>query len=100
MSLNITKQQNESTLVVTLAGSLDTMTAQELEDSLETIPDEVTELVFDFTDLNYISSAGLRIMLTSYKRMAGKGHMKIRNLNPVLQEVFDVTGLSESIDIE
>ncbi len=100
MSLEISKKQNGSSLEIALAGSLDALTAPQLEAELENCLDGVTDLVFDCSDLSYISSAGLRMMVYASKKMSGKGRMKIVHVNGILREVFEVTGLTEMLDIE
>ncbi len=98
--LNIKKNQENEILTVALEGRLDTTTAPELEETLQASLDGVTELVFDFTDLQYISSAGLRVLLSAQKAMNQKGKMKICHVSPEIMEIFDVTGFVEILDIE
>lgn len=98
--MKIEKTQNEKNLVVALEGRLDTTTAPQLEEELKTGLEGVTELVFDLSALEYISSAGLRVLLSAYKTMRGKGSMKITNANELVQEVFEVTGFSDFLPIE
>lgn len=98
MDINMTK--NGSSLVVKLAGRLDTKTAPEFEAAMRDALDDVTDLTFDLADLEYISSAGLRVLLTSQKTMFDKGTMTIVNVNEVIMQIFDVTGLSEIFTIE
>lgn len=99
MSLNIDKQVAAST-VIKLTGRLDTATAPELEKSIEASLDQIDELVFDFTDLEYISSAGLRVILKAQKIMTGRGGMKITNVNENIMEVFEITGFADFLTIE
>lgn len=100
--MEITKTLEENTLNVALEGRLDTTTAPELEGVLnESLADEnITDLVFDFSKLEYISSAGLRVLLATQKIMNGRHEMKIRNVNEVIKEVFDVTGFCDILTIE
>ena len=98
--MNIEKTQNDKQLVVALSGRLDTMTAPQLEDELKNSLDGINELVIDLAALDYISSAGLRVLLSVYKKMRGKGSMKITNANELVQEVFEVTGVSSFLPIE
>ena len=100
MSLEISKKQNGSSLEIALAGSLDAVTSPQLEAELENCLDGVTDLVFDYSDLSYISSAGLRMMVYASKKMSGSGRMKIVHVSGILREVFEVTGLTEMLDIE
>ena len=98
--MTITKKQNGTSLEIALEGRLDTMTAPELEAELSKSLDGITDLTLDFSALEYISSAGLRVLLSSHKAMMSKGGMKIVHVNDVVQEVFEVTGFSDSLTIE
>lgn len=99
--MNISLTQNGTEITIKLEGRLDTSTAPELEAKLDTIPDDVTALNFDFEELHYISSAGLRVMLASQKKMnAAGGKMVIRKPNEIVMEVFDATGFSDILTIE
>ena len=97
--MKIEKTQNGKKLVVALSGRLDTMTAPQLEDELKKSLDDISELVIDLGELEYISSAGLRVLLSAYKTMRSKGSMKITNANELVQEVFEVTGFSDFLPI-
>ncbi len=98
--MTINKNQNGSALEIALEGRLDTVTAPELEAELNKSMGSAETLVFDFTKLNYISSAGLRVLLSAQKVMSKKGGMKVTHVNEVVQEVFDVTGFSDILTIE
>ncbi len=98
--MKIEKKLKEKNLVIELEGRLDTTTAPQLEAELKNSLDGVTELVFDLGALEYISSAGLRVLLSAYKTMRGQGSMKITNANELVQEVFEVTGFSDFLPIE
>ena len=98
--MTINKTQNGSTLTIALEGRLDTMTAPELEAELNQSMSGAEELIFDFSKLDYISSAGLRVLLSAHKAMVSKGGMKITNVNEMVREVFDVTGFSDILNIE
>ena len=98
--MTITKNQNGSVLEIALAGRLDTMTAPELEAELSKSMDGAESLILDFSKLDSISSAGLRVLLSAHKAMAGKGGMKLTHVNEIVQEVFDVTGFSDILTIE
>lgn len=98
--MEITKTLDESTLKLMLSGRLDTNTAPELSELLDENLDGVTELVLDFGDLDYISSAGLRVLLSAQKRMRKQGSMKLVNVSEVVNEIFDVTGFTEILTIE
>jgi len=98
--MTITKNQNGSNLEIALEGRLDTMTAPELEKELKESLNGVDSLTFDFSKLEYISSAGLRVLLSAHKTMSTKGGMKVTNVNEIVREVFDVTGFADILTIE
>ena len=98
--MTITKTQNGTALTIALEGRLDTMTAPELEAELKKSLDGVETLNLDFSKLDYISSAGLRVLLSAHKLMSAKGGMKVTNVNEIVQEVFEVTGFAEILTIE
>ena len=98
--MTITKKQNGTTLCLVLEGHLDTLTAPHLEAELENSMKDADCLVLDLENLDYVSSAGLRVLLSAHKRMSGKGGLKIKNVNEVVQEVFEVTGFCDILDIE
>ena len=98
--MTITKNLNGTALEIALTGRLDTMTAPELEAELNKDLGGADSLTLDFGKLDYISSAGLRVLLTAHKAMAAKGGMKICNVNEVVQEVFEVTGFADILTIE
>lgn len=98
--LDIKKNQNGTALEFALSGRLDTITAPQLEEEIKASLDGVSELVFDFSDLSYVSSAGLRVLLSAQKSMNEKGSMVVRNVSEEIQEIFDVTGFSDILTIE
>lgn len=98
--MTINKMQQGTQLTFALTGRLDTNTAPQLEAELKRSIDGVTDLTFDFAELEYISSAGLRILLSAQKTMNRQGSMTIRNVNETVSEVFDITGFSEILTIE
>lgn len=98
--MKIEKNLNEKNLVVALEGRLDTTTAPQLEEELKTGLEGVTDLVIDLSKLEYISSAGLRVLLSAFKIMRNKGKMKVTNANELVKEVFKVTGFSDFLPIE
>ena len=98
--MTINKTQNASALTIALEGRLDTTTAPQLEAELKSSLSGITELVFDFKALDYISSAGLRVLLSAQKVMNRQGSMKITNVNDTIMEVFDVTGFVDILTIE
>ena len=98
--MTVTKTLEEKVLNVKVEGRLDTATAPALEEELAELMDEAEELVFDLEGLEYMSSAGLRILLATQKKMAQKGGMKVVNVNDVIKEIFDITGFSDILTIE
>ncbi len=98
--LNIVKDKNEGKLNVALEGRLDTTTAPQLEEELKGALEGVTELVMDFEKLDYISSAGLRVLLATQKVMNRQGSMTIRHVSDVIHEIFEVTGFVDILSIE
>ena len=98
--MKITKTMNETTLNIALEGRLDTTTAPELEQALKESLDSATALTLDFSALDYISSAGLRVLLSAHKTMSKKGGMVVKNVNEIVSEVFDVTGFADILNIE
>ena len=98
--MTIQQIKNEKALTVVLEGRLDTMTAPELEAVLKTALEGVEELTFDFEKLDYISSAGLRVLLAAQKTMNRQGSMKVKNANEIIMEIFEVTGFSDILTIE
>jgi len=98
--MTIEKNLNGTELSVAIAGRLDTTTAPELDASLKESLDGVTRLVLDFTALDYLSSAGLRVLLGAQKTMNKQGEMIIRNVNETISEIFEVTGFVDILTIE
>ena len=98
--MNIIQKQNGSELDISLEGRLDTMTAPELEAELNKSLPAADSLVLDFSKLEYISSAGLRVLLSAHKQMSAKDGMKVTNVNEIVQEVFEVTGFADILTIE
>ena len=98
--MNITKQKDGSKLTVSLQGRLDTTTAPDLEKEMKDALTGVTELTIDCANLDYISSAGLRVLLSLHKTMAKAGSMKLIHVNEMVMEVFEVTGFSDILTIE
>lgn len=98
MTVNVEK--NGETAVVFVEGRLDTVTAPELESSLKDLYDSVKNLVFDFEKLEYISSAGLRVLLGAQKTMNKLGAMSVRKVDASVMEVFEITGFKDILTIE
>ena len=97
--LNINKTIENGKALFALAGRLDTTTAPDLEKELKESLDGVSELVLDFAELDYISSAGLRVLLSAQKIMNCRGSMKVINVNETIMEIFEVTGFSDILTI-
>ena len=98
--LNITKNANANELKVILEGRLDTTTAPQLEAELDSALSGVTDLKFDLEKLDYISSAGLRVLLSTQKIMNKQGKMIIKNVSEEVKEVFEITGFLDILTIE
>ena len=98
--LNINKTVEGEKTVFTLEGRMDTVTAPELEKELKASLDGVKELTLDFEKLDYISSAGLRVLLSTQKVMNKQGVLKIIHVNDTIMEIFEVTGFTDILTIE
>ncbi len=98
--MTIEKIANGTELTVALGGRLDTTTSPRLEAELKESIIGITALVFDFASLEYISSAGLRVLLSAQKIMNKQGSMVIRHINETIREVFDITGFADILTIE
>lgn len=98
--MTINKKKEGTKLEILLEGRLDTTTSPMLETELKQSIDGITELIFNFDKLEYISSAGLRILLAAQKIMNKQGSMVVKNVNEIISEVFEVTGFSDILTIE
>ncbi len=98
--LKITKKIEDKALKFELDGRLDTITAPQLETEIKESIDGVVSLVLDFEKLEYISSAGLRVLLSAQKIMSVQGEMKITHVNQAVMEIFEITGFAEILTIE
>ena len=98
--LNITKTKQDTKLTVAVEGRLDTTTAPDLEAALKEDLDNVKDLVIDLGSLEYISSAGLRVLLAAQKIMMKQGQMVVTHPNDVIKEIFEVTGFCDILTIE
>ena len=98
--MQINKTKENDCLTIALEGRLDTLTAPQLDAELQGAYEGIKSLVFDFAQLAYISSAGLRILLTAQKAMNKQGPMVIKNAGPEIREIFDVTGFSDILTLE
>ena len=96
----ITKTKDGTSLTLVLEGRLDTMTAPQLESDLKSSIDGIEKLFIDFASLEYISSAGLRILLSTQKIMNKQGSMVIRNANEDVMDIFNITGFADILTIE
>ena len=98
--MTIEKKINGEELTLIVSGRLDTQTAPELENEIDASLAGVKELIFDMTSLDYISSAGLRVILKAQKTMNAQGAMKLTGVNDSIMEVFDITGFLDILTIE
>ena len=98
--MNISKTKNGEELTIASEGRLDTTTAPELDDVVKDEIEGITKLVFDFAKLDYISSAGLRVLLSSQKIMNKQGSMVVKNVSEEVNEIFEVTGFQDILSIE
>ena len=98
--MTIEKKIENENVILTISGRLDTTTAPELEKTLDNVLDGTKELVFDMANLEYISSAGLRVILKAQKAMNAQGSMKLTGVNDSIMEVFDITGFLDILTIE
>ena len=98
--MTVNKEFQDKTLAIAVEGRLDTMTAPELEKTVKDSLDGVEELIFNFEKLDYISSAGLRVLLSAQKTMNRQGSMKVIHANETIMEIFEVTGFADILTIE
>ena len=98
--LNIEKATDADIITYKLEGRLDTATSPDLEEEVKGISEDTKELIFDFENLEYISSAGLRGLLSAQKIMNKQGEMKVINVNETIMEIFEVTGFTDILTIE
>lgn len=98
--MNITKKINGDVLELVLEGRLDTNTAPALENAVNESIGGITTLILDFGGLAYVSSAGLRVLLSTQKIMNSKGKMVLRNVCEDVMDVFEITGFSDILTIE
>ena len=98
--MTIEKKINGEAVTLIVSGRLDTQTAPELENELDAVLSGLKELTFDMTNLEYVSSAGLRVILKAQKAMNAQGSMKLTGVNDSIMEVFDITGFLDILTIE
>ena len=96
----IEKNVVDTTVVLKIAGRLDTTTAPELEATVDGCISGINELVMECSELEYVSSAGLRVILKAQKLMNAQGNMKLTHVNETIMEVFDITGFADILTIE
>lgn len=97
--MTIESKRDNGKLTITLTGRLDTVTAPKLEETLRETCNDVTVLIFDLAKLEYISSAGLRVLLSAQKTMNKQGSMKVINACEEIMEIFDITGFTDILNI-
>ncbi|WP_303790976.1 STAS domain-containing protein [Ruminococcus flavefaciens] len=98
--MDIRKAINDKEVIAAIDGRIDTTTAPALEQELKDSYDSCETLILDFTDVEYISSAGLRVLLSAHKTMSKKSGMKLRNVSEDIMEIFEVTGFADILSIE
>ena len=98
--MEILKEKNANSLVIALAGRLDTTTAPDFEKVVNDSLEGISELTLDFSKLEYVSSAGLRVILSAQKKMNVQGKMTIKNVSADIMEVFEITGFSDILTVE
>ena len=98
--MTIKKTKEGSSLIVTVEGRLDTTTSPELSKELDNFLDNINKLIFDFSKLEYISSSGLRVLLSAQKAMRSRGSMTVKNVPEMIMEIFEITGFTDILTIE
>ena len=98
--MTITREQVDSTLIISLHGKLDTNAAPDLEEELYDSMDGIKELIFESKDLEYLTSAGIRVLVAAQQEMIDKGYMLLRNVCDDIMEIFEMTGLDEVFSFE
>ncbi|MCR5120946.1 MAG: STAS domain-containing protein [Ruminococcus sp.] len=97
--MNLTKAMNGNALTIEIEGRVDTVTSPALDKLINESMDKAESLVLDFDKVEYISSAGLRVLLSAHKAMSKKGGMKIKNAGEDIMEIFEVTGFTDILNI-
>ncbi len=98
--MTIVKNQEAAKLTIALEGRLDTTTAPQLEAEITGVTSDTKELILDLAKLDYLSSAGLRVILTIHKKMQKTGKLTVKNVNETIMEVFEITGFADILTIE
>lgn len=97
--MTINKEQHDAAMILHLSGRLDTTTAPELESEISALPETVKDLTIDMSEVSYISSAGLRVLLVAQKTMSKVGTMTVTGVCAAVREVLDITGFSDILTI-
>ena len=98
--MDIKKELIGSSAMVRVDGRIDSVTSPELKSALDDLPADITDLTLDFKGVLYISSAGLRVLLTNHKKFMGSGSMKLINVSSDVMDVFEITGFNNVLNIE
>ena len=99
--MKVTSNKTDNSLVILIEGRIDTITAPKLEQILnEELNSNIKQLVFDFEKVEYMSSAGIRVLMVADKQMSRQGSMKVVNVNEEIWEILDMTGIVEILDVE
>ena len=98
--MTILKEANNKQLIIKPVGEINSVTAPELEEVIKNDLGGISELILDFSELEYLSSAGLRVLLVAQRIMGKKGHMTVRNVNESVMEILTITGFNNVLDIE
>jgi anti-sigma B factor antagonist len=98
--MRIEKDLTNSSALIKIDGRIDSVTSSELKTALDELPADLTDLTLDFKDVPYISSAGLRVLLTNHKKMMATGTMKVINVSEDVMDVFEITGFKNVLNIE
>ncbi len=97
--MNIVVTENGTAITLALSGRLDTLSSPELSTAINSALEKSNQLILDFTELDYISSAGLRVLLTAQKQLTGTGSMTLSHVNSTVQDILDMTGFSDILTI-
>ncbi len=97
--MNIVVTENGTAITLALSGRLDTLSSPELSTAINSALEKSSQLVLDFTNLDYISSAGLRVLLTAQKQLSGNGSLTLAHVNSTVQDILDMTGFSDILTI-
>ena len=98
--MNINIEKDNVRLILKIEGRLDTTSAPELEKTINNEGDSLKNLVLDFNCVDYISSAGLRVLLTAQKKMNVQGHMELINVSEAVMDIFEMTGFADILEIK